>query len=78
MITPSQTAVNEAVLAERKRCVEAIAAACWPHYASESTALSAIEAIDPDIVPEFKRMLKERADHINSLPPSTLTIIKGE
>lgn len=72
---PTQDRIARAILAERKRCADAVINHCsYGHYMSEGTALAALAEIDPHSaelhrgnVERFRAMLRET-------PPPTVHV----
>lgn len=65
--------VARAILAERKRCADAVIHSCmYGHYASEGTCLVALDKIDAVSAQMHKGNVKRFREFMESSPPPTV------
>lgn len=65
--------IARAILAERKRCAEAVIHSCmYGHYASEGTCLAALDKIDAVSAQMHKGNVERFREFMESSPPPTV------
>lgn len=66
-------AIARAILAERKRCAEAVIHSCmYGHYASEGTCRAALDKIDADSAQMHEGNVERFREFMKSVPPPTV------